>query len=398
MDQPDAIWRYAPLSEHSVPSVPVTRAIRRAGRLWRATRSAVGLDDDLSAEREELSRPDDRVLEKLVPRFEVEKAVEALASALGDWPTGRTGADRVRVVVGPPGSGVGSVVAGLAARRGWRSLEPPPRPELLQRPSVAREVVSGLGGGDDTPAVIDRLERWVLRDARMLPTVRWMLDALPGLPSPVLVGCDSWAWSFLDRALGAGDYLGAPWALAAFDGRALDCWLGAPMRAAGVICRPTDERKDPVFGSVEEEGTAECTQERPVSRALSRLASAARGNPGIALELWRRGLQLEGGGEEVGGERTVWTSPLRDVEEVVPARLERIRTFILHAILLHGGLDRGTLLEVLPFPAHDLLGRVRELAQRRLVEETEGELSISATAYGAVRDHLASGGFLIDGF
>ncbi len=389
MTSPPPILHYSPLSEYRAPSERSARAWRRLRSIWRAARAAIrtrGEADD--GERDGAGLPARQVPADALPSFEVAAAADALATALDGWPEAESGARRVRAVVGPPGSRVQEVVAELARRAGWREIEPPARSELLERGGVIAERAAQLEAGDGAPAVVCRLERWLLRSESALPSARLMLGALRGGPSPVLVGCDSWAWSFLDGTLGAADLFGEPLALAPFDGEKLARWLGPPMRSRGLTCRPRDNRDEVIFETAPEAG----------SRVLMKLAAMSRGNAGVALELWSRSLRLAA--EE---ERTVWALPPAESELTLPPWLGPAHHFVLHALLLHGGLDRGTLLAVLPLPRHDVLRRVRELCDAGiLIEDGEegdgGELSVPLSAYVPVRQRLADEGFLIDAF
>lgn len=384
MDRPPPIFRYSPLSEYKAPSERAARTARRLRRIWKTATAAFRDPTAAAGDGSEGLDPEAAlVAAEALPRFEVEAAADALAEALDGWREVDSTSGRVRVVVGPPGSHVDEVAAELARRERWRELEPPSRADLLVGPGALRGRTTEIEADAGEPAFVRRLERWFLRSERALPSTRLLLAALRRRPSPVLVSCDSWAWAFLDSALGASDLLGEPLALAPLEGGQLERWLGPPMRSQGLTCRPRDEHDELVFDG--DRDTA--------SRVLGKLAAVARGNPGVALELWRRSLRRAADRED-----TVWALPAADSELDLPRRLGAEHDFVLHAILLHGGLERDLLLEALPLPRHDVLRRLEELRDAGIVAQGGGEVSIPLAAYVPVRQRLAEEGFLVDGF
>ncbi len=404
MADQETIWRYVSAAEYVPPSDLSSETLRGFRRVWKSALGVVRRAKDSDAEPPPHERPSAELLTGVLPELDAEEMARALGAALEERHDLASGAARAGVVVGPPGSHLGEVMTALARGREWRELEPPPRVELLGGAEEVRKQLEALEAESDRPTVISQLDRWLLRSESALPAVRSMLERVRGMPSPVLVGCDSWAWSFLDHTVGVGDLLGEPLTLAALDARALAGWLGPPLRSKGFACRSTGKRNEVIFGPPADPRNKEEGETQSVPATLVRLASAARGNPGVALDLWRRCLRL--GTEERKGEGDVeterqnalWTSPLHELDVVIPSRLAEVHRFVLHAVLVHGGLERELLTEVLPFPRHDLLRRIRDVVNEGLLEEREGELRVPINAYTAVRGHLKSEGFLVDGF
>ncbi len=404
------IWSYSPLSRYAVPGEPSTEALGRLRRGWKTVVGALRRSRAEETAPEERNRPSPEVLAGLLPCFDVEAATVALAAALEDWPAGDGSVSPTRVVVGPPGSGTRQVIEELARRRGWMEVPPPPRIELLEDTDAARQRLAGLDSETGRPAVIAELQRWLLRSERGLPLMRRLLERMRDPPAPALIGCDSWAWSFLDLTLGIRDLLGEPLVLDALDAPALSVWLGEPFRTRGLACRPMEKPDEMVFPDpspgtgVEREANGESASPVPSSPLLVRLASASRGSPGVALELWRRSLRLAKEqtrqDSEARGDRraTVWIAPVEESGIAVPSRLELSHRLMLHTILLHGGLERDLLAAVLPLPRHEVLRRLRDLGREGLVEESGAEVSIPIAACVAVRDYLEAEGFMVDGF
>lgn len=403
MTAPQPIWRYVPAAEYVVPSSLSTDTLRGLRRVWKTALAAVRSPRGPEGQPRERSRPPSEVLAGLLPDFDADAMSGALAAALEDRPDLESAERRVQVVIGPPGSRTGQVVAALARRRGWGELPAPARADLLGGAEAIRDPLRALEPESTRPVAIPELHRWLLRSERGLPLLRVLLERLRDPSSPVLIGCDSWAWSFLDRTVG-GDLLGAPLALAALDAPALESWLGSPLRSKGLVCRSLEKPDEPVFGPPPDERSQSDGGSQALSAALVKLASAARGNPATARELWRRCLRVEDGDresadpKELERENTLWAAPAKDSETVIPPQLEAVHRFVLHAVLLHGGLERELLPEVLPFPRHDLLRRLRDLLHQGLLLEERGAVSVAPAAYPEVRGYLRSEGFLVDDF
>lgn len=396
------IWRCTLATEYAVPSDLPTDTLRGFRRLWKIALNALPWRQRATGETPERDRLPSELLDGLVPGFDAGAIADALAETLDGSPDAEPAGRRTRLLVGPPGTHPGEIVTALARRAGWPEIAPPARADLIRRPQAIGERLESLAKEVSQPAAIPELHRWLLRSEHGLPQARELLERLRQAPAPLLIGCDSWAWSFLDRTVGIGDLLGQPLALAALDGAGLASWLGSPFRAGRLVCRSAERRQETIFGAP---ASAEQTNgDDAVPNSLVRLAALARGNPGVALELWRRCLRVESGdgnqpqAASTDLRDTIWATSLHESEVVVPRTIERIHNIILHTVLLHGGLEPDLLAAVLPFARHELRQRVGELVRQGLLEERKGEVAMVVAAYPAVRDHLDTEGFLIDGF
>lgn len=394
------IWRYVPLSDFSRPTTSSGETLRGLRRLWKALGKLWPLTDPEPGGEEGYEPVVEAELEKLTPRLEVDELTSALRGALDGWPGSAGRESPIAVVVGPPGLSTGEAVAALARRREWDLLPSPARADLVERQDPVDEALEVLRSKAGEPLAVPRLERWLVRCEPGLQALRALLASLREPARPLLIGCDSWAWSFLANSVGVDDLVRDPLALQAIDGEGLAAWLAPPVAAAGRVCRSTEKPEKPVFADPSrEEGRGD-----GVSPSLEELASAARGNPAVALGLWRRCLRAahrdenEGGGdaERVAGE-DLWVAPLGRSEKVVSPRLASELYFVLYATLLHAGLERELLTEVLPFSRHDLSRWVRDLEGEGLLAGDD-VLRVPLSAYAAVRDALDSKGFLGDGF
>ena len=73
-----------------------------------------------------------------------------------------------------------------------------------------------------------------------------------------------------------------------------------------------------------------------------------------------------------------------------------IATLVLHALLIHGGLDDHSLGEVLPFSHHEALNARLALQRKGIVSSYEGRWQVAPLSYANVRQLLDSRNYLVD--
>jgi hypothetical protein len=139
---------------------------------------------------------------------------------------------------------------------------------------------------------------------------------------------------------------------------------------------------------------------------LKRLAAYSRGIPGIAWALWRQSLLGEFNDELSLEEQqefhqseatTIWVRPWDDLEHPsLPSDFDRVDAFILHTLLLHGGLPAGLLTNLLSLSATELIRHLYHLQAAGLVEEDAERWLVSPLGYPVVRRFLDNAGYLTD--
>lgn len=355
-----SIWSFIPLEKFSPPSPPTREAVRTGWRVfWRRfSRPASG---SAQAARSAFRPPRERPApssDHPVPPWD--DAVPELAQTLSPWPGIDPAKEAVRVVVGGPHGGIQEIVRRLAEREGWRLADPPSPGGIL---SGDAQRLEALPGKNEAPIAIAALERWFLRHPDGHGLVRGLFDRLHATGMPCLIGCDSWAWAYLDKAMAIGAICHAPFAPAPFDANRLRALL------------------DDSFGDEESGGN---------DREQEILAATSRGNPGVAWAIRHHAAAaaLRETGEPEG---KFGGAPLE-----VPAGIGRIESFILHAVLIHGGVSAALLPEILDLPAASLSGGASRLLAAGLVEESSDILRVTPLAYPAVREFLVNLGFLAD--
>lgn len=389
----DAPSTFILLSDYERPPLPTNERMRRlVARLLtfvKRRKSKPFIADD------RLARSTIETLDTVVAPPACGPLLEEMGATVRDW---RAGVEAARcqsrlLLVMPPCDG-GHILNVFAEREGLQILAPPERERLV---SLAAHELPDLSG--EGVLVVPQLERWFLRQRNGLRLVRRLFAAIDTSERPVIVGCNSWAWAYLSRAVEADALLPDPRIFRAFDADRLHLWFSDLARdeaTKGVRFRLPETGAD-VLERDEEGGLA--------SDFLHSLAGKSRGIPWVAWHLWRRSLRSEQEpslAEETGeavtggdraGEQTLWVAALD--EYVLPGVHEQTALLILHALLLHGGLTVHELRLVLPTVGESNIMPV--LAASGFVERREGAFHVRPAAYPAVRAGLAEAGYPMDG-
>ncbi len=376
-------------------------------RLWEWLRGLVSTrGQESDADRPRSDRPTEVQLEAMSLTTGWKQAAEAVSDDLGaNWFEEPHPERPVQPFVAPPGCSFDQWVPWLASERQVRMLRAPSPDEVLQASRSAAPELPGLEASASDVLVIPKLEQWYLRHEDGLALVRTLLDRLTHTKQRVIVGCDSWAWAFLQGAIGVEDILGEAKTLAPFDANRMDTLLRTMLDFDRFDFRQS-AKMEPVFppaAAVDPEAAGRA--EVPVADVIRNLAANARGNPAVALAIWRALLRTHPA--DAKGAAASTSSPSRSILWVdppsewtlprLPQDMDRIDRYLIHALLLHGGLARPILPMLLPFPTDELQRRLAALRRVGIIETRCEMLHVALTAYPLVRRDLQSADFLVDG-
>jgi hypothetical protein len=235
----------------------------------------------------------------------------------------------------------------------------------------------------DAPlVVIPQLERWFLRHQDGMCHVRKLLRQAARAERHCVIGCNSWAWQFLDNAVGAGRLLPLGLAPNAFDANRLRTWL--------MDLAEQDGEAGHVFRMIETGGVI-------ANDFFAKLAARSLGIPWVAWQLWRRALRIGPGQEEISlqkfpDEKTLWVSKLEEFK--LPNDDVDAALLSLHALLIHDGLTAEELDAVTP--SVDAANVLPSLIAADVIEIVQGRYQCIAAAYPAIRSQLIDAGFSRD--
>ena len=401
MEDETHIWTYIPVSDFDVPSPPASDAARGAAlRLWKPLQNIFNQSKrKLVSEQPQWDRPPLNLLRSISPDPNWSHAATQLANELGDdWFENRQSARLIHAFVAAPGVGIAETLQKLAQQRRLSVLTAPLPDSMFETSRSDTATRNAVDESSSEILVIPHLERWYLRHEDGLAMVRNLLERLRTLRKRVLLGCDSWGWAFLQQAIGIEDMLGEPQTLAPFDAKRLDRWFRSS------FCFQRHEFRHSGTGELVFPDIPNA-EELETSTAIASLAAKARGNPGVALALWRACLRTcDAAGDESAppvsaAESVIWVVKLDDL---APPKLnvdvDRLHRFVLHSILLHGGLSQSSLYTILPFSPDDIQRRVSALQRANVLDEQDERLRVTLTAYPLVRRDLQNEGLLTDAF
>ena len=408
MQQQRNHWEIISASEFEVPGSPAKEAARgQSRRFWRWFQEEV-LQRPEQVEAGGAARSSDCFADELdtsVINIDWNQAARVLFADLKKrLENSPTDAHPLIALVAPPGCGIPDVLEAVAREQQLTILAAPPASELLGDENAYSDFLQSLEACSDHTVVIPRLERFFLRHEAGLALVRAFVERLI-CRGHVLLGCDSWAWAFLQHAIGIEDLLGSPLTVAPFHASRLDAWFRDSYDLRNIEFR---QRRDdePVFIEQAAKSESQPEEHEPeTSLLIKSLSARARGNLGVAHALWRSSLRIC---DPESDEDEQNKGPSRSTRWVVsPSELELpklangadpLHRFILHAVLLHAGLSLATLDTLLPFSREEICRRMSELRAAGFVNEQNGLFQVSLAAYPEVRQDLCGKGFLVDAF
>jgi hypothetical protein len=332
-------------------------------------------------------------------------AAQVLQAALAQ----RSLSDPAWFIISPPSADYASLLETWAAQQDAACI-----------PSPTYEIVAGDHSGwladlpeAEAPWTLPRLERCWLRHPAGLELVRDLFDRLlSGRLGFGLIGCDSWAWAYLRYVVPTQAV--RTLTLQALDGERLARCLGELVTPLEPGLKPGHDQRPRRFRHAQSGNLLLAVNdgdEAPVTSELRYLAAQSRGNPGVALQLWRARLRSEPdqpeaadaeadeGTDEGAGDNTevetIWVAPAREFE--LPSRLGEPEALILHGLLLHDGLPTEVLEGLLPHARFRTRSLLLQLAAADILQSApDGCWRVTPFAYPAVRSFLAGYHLLVD--
>jgi hypothetical protein len=384
-DTQPPIWELISLGDHRVPATPTATTARHGLLSLKRLLPRKQEQHEPTKSKNDLRALDPERLDAVVGAIDWQGATEVLQDALSL----RSAADRAWFMIKPPAAGYSDLLENWAGQQ-----------DVACIPSPAYEMVTGDYSAwldylptDDSIWTLPRLERCWLRCPAGLRLVRALFDRLlNGKLGFALIGCDSWAWSYLRYVVPTQTV--RAFTFQAFEGERLARWLSELATSDDAPARHyRHARSGDLVLAANEDRECDTTSE------LRYLAAQARGIPGAALQLWRSRLCAEPDSQKAADDETdaetIWIAPALKFE--LPRGLDEPDALILHALLLHDGLPIEMLDRLLPLPRFQTHAKLLELAAADVViSDSEAVWRVTPLAYSAVRAFLAARSFLLD--
>jgi|GEM_PF-4666628 len=276
--------------------------------------------------------------------------IPELEEAYGSWLDGDKDEDKtsLKVLVYPPGD-MDTAMSFWAQERGLQCVAATDRHTEIALPR------------DGSAIVVPALHKHFLRQVGGLNVLMKFLVSLMDHNGKVLLGCNSWAWSYLKAAANVESLLPFPEAFKPLDAEAMQAWLH--VSGANVVLHDRQSQRD----------------------TFKDLSIRSQGIPSVAWQMWRQGLRQETDG-------TVVLSVVPDLRGLPDD--QRQARLVLQALLVHGGLKTAELNSLMPF------GTAAEMAvaleRRGYVDISGSVVSVCPLAYPTVRSLLLTAGFNSD--
>jgi len=217
--------------------------------------------------------------------------------------------------------------------------------------------------------IIPSLEQCFLRRIGGWEAIIWLRENIVNTSDCFwLIGCNPWAWIFLDYVCQLSAYLEARMSLPALSGDDLQQWLN-PVTSSLI---PEEEDKQSSF-------------------FWTTLASLSEGNSEIAIQLWLRSIQVSIPQE---------TDKITELKLTTPSlpklpALSANDRYLLHSILLHSRIARSQLALSLGEKEDSIQGNIQILRREELIKEEAGLLMVNPIYYRQIKQDLAQNNFLI---
>lgn len=395
------LWDCVSVDDYSVPADPITRTVKkRLAVLWQLVQREHTTDKVLTKPEHELRGLSEQQLARVAPAPAWNAATAALQIALEAWLEKGAAAAPVVLLVGPPHSGYIDIL------RAWAEQE---TRMVFQAPSP-QQVLAGDESWFPSPQdaaapwVFPALECTYLRHTAGIGLVRRFLNrASSGALGRGIIGCDSWAWAYLQHIWHG--HLPISLTLQAFD----------EQRLAQIFhIQANRSSRKPLLFRQANNGHYVLPPAEPdaaageKSRFLQALAAHSRGNLGVAWAIWRASLATKPD-EEITADtneevpclrqQTVWVKAWEKLSHPeLPPQAGRNEAFVLHTLLLHNGLSCDSLQQCLPLASNQVMATLLRLEEMGLVTHAAPLWQVTARGYPAVRQFLLAGGYLTDAF
>jgi hypothetical protein len=412
-DASQNLWRFIHLDQYNRPSGTSRETMRKGiSGLWLRLGWESKAEESVFAEKE-LSQVPQELVDKAAPDPDWSAFLPAMTAALETWLDAKVPGSTNQVFVGPPYHGTSEILTAWAQARDWR-LVAAPSPEMIL--TGGQDWLTQLEE-DNEPLVLPHLEHCYLRHYDGLTLLRRLLDHIISQSRRWLVGCDSWAWAYLSKALKVNAVFPPPFILEAFDQDRLKIWFQQLAAASGenvFVFRQLDSGKYVLPPPTEDEASGDRSHGAAAedSGCLQNVAAYSRGIPGIALALWRRSFGFVNttaeDGEEcdreapAAGDRNfaypILVTPWSQIN--LPGfpgqRVSLGSLMVLHTLLIHGGLWSRILPELLPLSPMEILEDLYLLEASGLLESDQSFWRVTPVGYPAVRQVLQNEGYLTD--
>ncbi|MBF2057318.1 MAG: MarR family transcriptional regulator [Cyanobacterium sp. T60_A2020_053] len=207
-----------------------------------------------------------------------------------------------------------------------------------------------------------------------------------------LMGCNHWAWNFLDLVCQIKAYFGEGLPLPSLTGEELGHWLEdlAPTTIEAQFWKNLNLSQDDSSNVSEEERRKTYWHD---------LAIESQGVSSIAVSLWLQSLRLakEVVENENINDLNIENLDFRQVKPCLPMLppLSSTERYLLHAVLIHGRINRPHLALSLGESESHIEAKIQNLLRLGVLQKRLGALVVQPAYYEKVKNELANNNFFV---
>lgn len=204
-----------------------------------------------------------------------------------------------------------------------------------------------------------------------------------------VIGCNHWAWDFLDFVCQISAYFSAVKPLPELDESMIQTWL------------------NPIVKTMVEPDAIEDSEDNLSQAYWKTLASQSSGVSSIAFGVWLNSLRIErdqledGNLSQLNLSETSTTNKtrftLRQTKPTLPSlpSLTGIDRYLLHSLLIHGQMSHFHLALSLGEPESQIQARIQGLLRAGVLASSNGMLSVRAAHYAKLKIELTNNNFFV---
>ncbi|MDY6938476.1 MAG: hypothetical protein SWY16_12480 [Cyanobacteriota bacterium] len=291
-----------------------------------------------------------------------------------------------------------------------RVLQPSHRPQdgaeiadrLREQLAAMEESPESEESPDDRPeiVVIPHLEWYFLRVVEGLDGIEWLQQMMVERPDRFwAVGCNSWAWQYLDCVCQSSAYCDRTLLLPELKAIEIKNWLASICDEIEFDDDSEDDEDDPQDWDDERENWTSKGQ----LRYFNKLQKTASGLSRVAVELWLDSLCVnvnssDSGEEDAEDDTPETPSTLAWRKRIdLPDRpaLTLDDRHLVYSVLLHGSIDLPHLAQTLGERELPVRARVRVLERSGALWNRKGQIQVNPAYYLRLKTDLENNKFLV---
>lgn len=407
------LWEIIPLNKYSRPSKPLEESIRLGfhnfiQKFIKPSESNFDLIKKIS-----LTAIPKRSLDRIVPDINYSKATEELNTEILKYLDPDLTENNIIFFVGTPFSGKEDILTKLSLTNTWNIIADPTPDQIF---SLDQNFIDTVLEKFKKPSVIINFEKWFFKHSDGFNLIKTILNIFWSNPCKIVIGVDSWTWSYLIYAIQIDSYGKKALSYRPFEAERLQIFLDQlahQKMKREIVFRDSKTGNYIIKPNID---TSRGKKKRKfVDNYLRNLAGYSNGIPLLAWSIWRNSLRKvpddefleknldEDESEEISKmnktSQILWVLPWNKMNfPLLPDVLRRTDLIILNTILIHKEIMEDLLFYLLPLNKEEILKSVSILVKYGLIEKHEKIWKITVLSYPKIRERLNSEGFLVDEF